>query len=102
MVFASAQQRQRLEDEHRIPLRYVDADGSPTMTWPANPNGSPGGAAALCDASGRLFGLMPHPEAHLYAENHPHWRRRSGTGAGRVGAGARIFANGLRAAIDAR
>jgi phosphoribosylformylglycinamidine synthase len=101
-VFVSEAQRQRLEDGHQIPLRYVDAAGVPTTAWPANPNGSPGGAAALCDVSGRLFGVMPHPEAHLYVENHPHWRRRTGASSVGLGDGAWIFANGINAAIAAR
>jgi phosphoribosylformylglycinamidine (FGAM) synthase-like amidotransferase family enzyme len=101
LVFSSEAQRQRLEAGHQIPLRYVDESGSPTTAWPANPNGSPGGAAALCDASGRLFGVMPHPEAHLYVENHPDWRRRGASATG-LGDGARLFANGINAAIAAR
>lgn len=98
LVFADGV-RERLEAEHRIPLRYVDADGEPTQDWPANPNGSQGGAAGLCDRSGRVFGLMPHPEAFLYAENHPRWiaRRDAGEAAG-AGRGLQLFANGLRAA----
>lgn len=68
---------QRLEKDHLVPLRYVDpASGRPTESFPANPNGSALAAAGLCDPSGRLFGLMPHPEAFLHIENHPAWRRR--------------------------
>ncbi len=51
--------------EGRVVLRYVDETGSPTERYPDNPNGSPGGVAGLCDASGRIFGLMPHPERHV-------------------------------------
>lgn len=80
-----------------IPARYVDAQGNSTEAWPDNPNGSSQGWAGLCDPSGRAFGLMPHPEAFLYAENHPHWRRlaREGNKPAR-GAGLMIFANALR------
>ena len=59
-----------------VPLRYLNEQGSPTQDYPANPNGSPGGAAALCDASGKIFGLMPHPEAFLRFTQHPHWTRQ--------------------------
>jgi phosphoribosylformylglycinamidine synthase len=60
----------------QAPLRYVDpATGEPTERYPANPNGSPGGIAALTDPTGRLFGMMPHPEAFLERTNHPRWTR---------------------------
>ena len=89
--------REQLEAEHRIPVRYVDEQGGVTESWPQNPNGSPGGIAGICDRSGRVFGLMPHPEAFLYRENHPRWLVR--TDAPNYGFGLRVFANGLRAAI---
>ncbi|NVB40757.1 phosphoribosylformylglycinamidine synthase subunit PurQ [Pseudenhygromyxa sp. WMMC2535] len=99
LVFADEALRSQLEAEHRIPVRYADAEGRPTQDWPANPNGSVGAAAGLCDRSGRVFGLMPHPEAFLYPENHPRWiaRRDAGEDPG-YGLGLRIYANGLRAA----
>ncbi len=43
-------------------LVYVDAEGSPTIEYPDNPNGSEDGVAGICDSTGRIFGLMPHPE----------------------------------------
>ena len=49
---------------------------SPTEEWPHNPNGSPRAVAGICDPSGRLFGLMPHPDAYLYPFHHPQWQRR--------------------------
>jgi phosphoribosylformylglycinamidine (FGAM) synthase-like amidotransferase family enzyme len=101
LVFADEALEAELAAAGQICLRYVDAHGQPTQAWPDNPNGSPGGAAALCDESGRVFGLMPHPEAFLYAENHPHWlaQRRAGQ-LQPFGAGLHIFANGLRAALQ--
>jgi phosphoribosylformylglycinamidine (FGAM) synthase-like amidotransferase family enzyme len=101
LVFADAALEAQLAASGQICLRYVDAEGRPTQTWPDNPNGSPGGAAALCDESGRVLGLMPHPEAFAYAENHPRWlaQRREGQ-TRRFGAGLQIFANGLWAAIS--
>jgi len=57
-----------------IPCRYADpVSGEATQEFPHNPNGSLNAIAGLCDPSGRIFGLMPHPEAYLYPENHPHW-----------------------------
>ena len=66
-----------IRSRHLAPCYYADPDtGRPTPRFPDNPNGSQGGIAGLCDPSGRLFGLMPHPEAFLYPENHPQWRQR--------------------------
>lgn len=45
------------------------------MTYPDNPNGSVNAIAGICNESGRLFGLMPHPEAYLCGFNHPRWTR---------------------------
>ena len=41
--------------------------------WPLNPNGSLDDIAGICDATGRVFGLMPHPEAFNHYTNHPDW-----------------------------
>ena len=48
---------------------------SPTMSYPDNPNGSVDAIAGICNATGRIFGLMPHPEAFLHRVNHPRWTR---------------------------
>ena len=67
---------QRLAKEHLVPVRYANpATGQPTEEYPLNPNGSPGGIAGICDPSGRIFGLMPHPEAFNHPTNHPGWTR---------------------------
>lgn len=66
----------RLVDEHLIALQYADPDtGLPTDTYPQNPNGSPFGIAGLTDPTGRVLGLMPHPEAFHHPTNHPGWTR---------------------------
>ena len=67
---------ERLVEKRLAPLRYVAADGTPTESYPANPNGSPLGVAALCNAQGTVMGLMPHPEAFNHYTNHPRWQRR--------------------------
>ncbi len=72
----------RLETLSCVPCRYADrASGEPTQIFPDNPNGSLNAIAGLCDPTGRIFGLMPHPEAYLYPENHPQWeiQRQHGT-----------------------
>ncbi len=89
----------RLERAGQVAARYVDADGVATEAWPANPNGSPRGVAGVCDPTGRLFGLMPHPDAFLYPFHHPRWERRQANGElPTEGAGLRIFRNGVDAA----
>ncbi len=101
LVFADEALAREVAESRLIPVRYADEDGRPTERWPDNPNGSPGGAAGLCDASGRLFGLMPHPEAYLYPEAHPDWlRQRDADALPEFGAGLGVLANGVRAAID--
>ena len=86
----------RLEERHQIAARYLGADGRATEAWPANPNGSRGGLAGICDPSGRLFGLMPHPDAHLYPFQHPDWPRRKALGCVPAeGEGLAIFRNGV-------
>ncbi len=75
VVMSSDSVTRRLQSEGRIALRYVDGDGR-SDTYPANPNGSVAGIAGLCDATGRVFGLMPHPDRHLDHTQHPLWTRR--------------------------
>lgn len=96
---ASAEVDRRLEENRQVAARYVDADGEPTEAWPWNPNGSPRGVAGVCDPSGRLFGLMPHPDAYLYPFHHPRWTRHRFEATPRnEGEGLAIFRNGVDAA----
>ena len=89
----------RLERDRQIVARYAGPDGKPTEEWPFNPNGSPGGVAGICDPSGRLFGLMPHPDAYLHPFHHPHWTRKTIEGTlPAEGEGMAIFRNGVDAA----
>ena len=62
-----------LEAKHLTALRYANADGSIATEFPANPNGSLHSIAGICDPTGRVFGLMPHPEAFLSPYNSPSW-----------------------------
>lgn len=63
-----------LEAEGRIVLRYVSPSGGKPI-YPENPNGAMGDVAGVCDATGRVFGLMPHPERFLTPWQHPRWTR---------------------------
>lgn len=78
-----------------IPLYYADpVTLQPTETYPFNPNGSPMGSAGLCDSTGRVLGLMPHPECFWNQLNHPDWTRRKLNTNGE-GNGLRIFKNAI-------
>lgn len=69
--------RQALWDNQQVALVYTKADGSPAHgLFPDNPNGSVDDIAGVCDASGVVFGLMPHPERHVDPTQHPAWTRR--------------------------
>jgi len=68
---------QRLVDNRQIAWRYVRPDGGPATGYPDNPNGSVLAIAGICDPTGRVLGLMPHPERNLTPWNHPHWTRHS-------------------------
>jgi len=68
----------RLEHAGQVVLQYADSAGRPTEEYPANPNGSMLAAAGICDPTGRIFGLMPHPERYVAGHFHPKWSRRSG------------------------
>lgn len=67
----------RLMDHRQVALQYALPDGSPAdQAFPHNPNGSIFDIAGICDPSGRIFGLMPHPEAYNHWTNHPDWPLR--------------------------
>ena len=75
-VAASAQVLDRIEAQHLATLKYSLPDYSaPTMEFPLNPNGAENAIAGLCDETGLLMGLMPHPEAFVHRTNHPRWTR---------------------------
>jgi phosphoribosylformylglycinamidine (FGAM) synthase-like amidotransferase family enzyme len=96
---ATPEIRKRIEEQELVAVRYVDDTGSPTEEWPANPNGSQDGIAGICDPTGRLFGLMPHPDAFLYPFQHPAWSRHRYEGkVDDEGQGLAVFRNGVDAA----
>jgi phosphoribosylformylglycinamidine synthase len=65
-----------LISNNQVALRYAMPDKSPANgRFPFNPNGSLNDIAGICDQTGRVFGLMPHPEAFNHVTNHPNWTR---------------------------
>lgn len=91
LLMREAWQLKGLEQAGQVVLRYVDAQGN-SGPYPINPNGSQGDVAGLCDATGRVLGLMPHPERHVLPVQHPHWTRR---GPSAEGDGLRLFKNAV-------
>ncbi len=63
-----------LRDGGQVVLRYTDPSGRPGP-YPINPNGSIDGVAGICDPTGRIFALMPHPERFADVTHHPQWTR---------------------------
>jgi phosphoribosylformylglycinamidine synthase len=82
---------ERLKQNNQIVFQYCDARGH-VGDYPVNPNGSIDSIAGICDVSGRVFGLMPHPERHLIGLQHPRWTRE---GLKRHGDGFSIFLNAV-------
>jgi len=96
--------RAALWDNDQVALIYTKPDGSPAnREFPHNPNGSVDDIAGVCDASGLVLGLMPHPERFVSAIQHPAWTRRAteqGVTMG-DGAGIKLFRNAVRHVQDA-
>lgn len=65
----------KIENESIVLSRYVDKKGRPTKEYPQNPNGSLNAIAGVCDPTGHIIGLMPHPEKIVDITQHPNWRR---------------------------
>ena len=81
-----------LAQADQIALTYVQPSGSPAGgQYPANPNGSAGDIAGVCSPRGNVLGLMPHPEDHVFACQHPRWTRGE---SGRLG--LPLFENGVQ------
>jgi phosphoribosylformylglycinamidine synthase len=75
-------------------LFYAERNGNVTDSYPANPNGSLGSVAGVCDGSGQVFALMPHPERHIRYTQHPAWtKNKSGKS---KGDGLIIFYNAVK------
>ena len=75
-----------------IAIYYTDAHGNKGAGYPYNPNGSARDIAGICDDSGRIFGLMPHPEDHVVRTQHPRWTRERRD---KHGNGMHIFHNAV-------
>lgn len=81
----------RIKDEGLAVFEYVDRNGK-RAPYPYCPNGSVENIAGICDPTGRIFGLMPHPERHINPYQHPNWTRNKKR---TDGDGFVIFKNGV-------
>ncbi|HZY40748.1 MAG TPA: phosphoribosylformylglycinamidine synthase subunit PurQ, partial [Anaerolineae bacterium] len=76
----------------QVALIYTRDNGLPANgDYPINPNGSIGDIAGVCNPRGNVLGLMPHPEDHVFAYQHPRWSRGE-----RGQLGLTLFENGVR------
>jgi phosphoribosylformylglycinamidine synthase len=88
-----------MQDNQQLPasqigFTYMLQDKSPAhCVYPDNPNGSPDDIAGVTNFEGNVLGLMPHPEDHIYSNQHPYWTRGQ-----QDGHGLSLFQNGLRMA----
>ena len=83
---------EKLKSQGHVAFKYVDKNGK-EGDYPINPNGSTDSIAGLTDATGRVLGLMPHPERHVRPTQHPHWSRLEKR---QDGDGMTIFANAVK------
>lgn len=87
---------QKLEQQGQLVLRYTAEAGAPVtnepLAYPANPNGAVANVAGVCDETGRVLGLMPHPERHIDPTQHPRWTREQRD----RGDGLILFENAIR------
>jgi phosphoribosylformylglycinamidine synthase I len=80
------------QEELSVALRYTDETGDIQTGYPYNPNGSVNNIAGICDTTGRIFALMPHPERFIRWTQHPRWTREPRRD---YGDGFRIFLNAV-------
>ena len=82
---------QAIKEADQVAFRYTNPDGG-EPSYPDNPNGSEDHVAGIIDSTGRILGLMPHPERHIHRTHHPQWTRLP---ADREPDGLAIFANAI-------
>jgi len=75
-----------------VVVQYADEKGDTAAGYPYNPNGSINNIAGICDDSGRIFALMPHPERFIRWTQHPRWTREKPR---ESGDGLQVFINAV-------
>ncbi len=96
-----------LDEAGQLALRYAPQDATPwggnaplydengILAYPANPNGAMANVAGMCDETGRVLGLMPHPERHISPTQHPRWTRETPGNLPAEGDGLQLFRNAV-------
>lgn len=98
-ILKSPELLNQLNASGQIPLRYANEAGKPTQLYPDNPNGSIEAIAGICDPTGRILGMMAHPEAYTDKLQHPYWTKekeialREKKPFERTGDGLKLFQN---------
>ncbi len=86
---------EKMKENGQIVMKYTDEYNNENVSYPYNPNGSIENIAGICDKTGRIFGLMPHPEAYNCYENNPLWKTKKF-----FPLGIEIFRNGVKFAEE--
>lgn len=73
--FTDEKTLKQVEENNLVAFRYVDEKGNPTQQYPQNPNGALNAIVGISDTTGRILGMMPHPECFVRVQQHPNWRR---------------------------
>jgi phosphoribosylformylglycinamidine synthase len=79
-------------------LRTLESSGQVVLRYTDNYNGSEAAIAGICDSTGRVLGLMPHPERYLDWTRHPYWTRLDASTRKGPTPGLRIFQNAVEVA----
>ncbi|HSX18593.1 MAG TPA: phosphoribosylformylglycinamidine synthase I [Candidatus Saccharimonadales bacterium] len=99
-LFASSKNLERIEKENLVFCRYVDEKGNVTTKYPQSPSGSSNSIGGITDPTGRILGLMPHPEKIIDYTQHPNWRKvmidKGGLALRSLGAGGFLFEGMVR------
>lgn len=93
LIFPDSDVQKSVMDQGLAPIRYCDPSGSPTETYPFNPNGSPQGIASLCSPDGRHLAMMPHPERAFMMWQNPWYPSELGLSAKGPGPWLKMFQN---------
>ncbi|MEW5947615.1 MAG: phosphoribosylformylglycinamidine synthase I [bacterium] len=94
VMFDSEETKNQVIENGQAVFRYTDEKGRAAAGYPCNPNGSDDDIAGMCDPTGLIFGLMPHPERHVFTYQHPRWTRGE-AGGGIHGDGFPVFRSAI-------
>jgi len=82
----------RCDSAQAVGAADIAAADEPAVPYPDNPNGAQANVAGICDTTGRVLGLMPHPERYIVRTQHPRWTRGEGR---EPGDGLALFRNAV-------